>query len=117
MPPLFTFKTETTFQAAHDIEGMHGHTWKVEATFLFSVINPETNKVADFTLYKEALDNVARKVHNTILNEALATAHPTAEKLCLWFSEQLKAEGYPPREVTIYEGDESSVSYRIERSL
>ncbi len=120
---MYEVKVSREFAAAHflrDYEGkcanLHGHNWKVEASFQSPTL-ASNNILVDFNDLWLALDEVVEKLdHQNINNIApFDRESPTSEKLAQWFFEQLKQrlpfDAPAPAKVTVWETSDACASY------
>jgi len=115
----------TTFCAAHKLpkhEGkckrLHGHTWKVEATFE-GFPDYDTGMVADFAELKEAVNLTIRLLDHQNLNEIFRFAEPTAEIIATHIykavAKRCKYNDYTLTEVSVWESPDCKVTVSLPR--
>ena len=93
---MFMITVEGTFDAAHRLDGypgkcsnLHGHTWKVEATWYFTELNG-TGMTVDFKELDKILQEVLEVYDHQYLNDHMVIP-PTAENLARLLFLQLDA--------------------------
>lgn len=112
----FLLTVSSFFDAAHSIrlsgsicERLHGHRWKLEATFSGTLGNDGV--VRDFLeIEKEIKERVISKLDHSNLNEIFD--QPTTERICRWVWSNLAPLNVV--EIRIWETPEFSVIYRGE---
>ena len=126
MPPPTTYvvRVRTRFEAAHHLtsyrgapEPVHGHSWQVEAALAAGELDGE-GMAADFVAVQAALRDVAAGLDHRDLNAIppFDRLSPTTERIAAWFFARLQ-ERLPEApatlvEVTVWEGPDSSATYR-----
>ena len=98
MTRTFEITKAATFDAAHHLHigpedspyrRMHGHSFRVEVT-LRGEMRPGEDWVEDLGELERALKAVAGDLDHSLLNEKPGLENPTLERLCVYFSDQLK---------------------------
>ena len=120
---MYEVTVRDTFSAAHRLAGykgkceeLHGHNWKVEASFLGKEVGKE-GMLLDFTEAKAKLKEVLSKLDHLYLNEIppFDRINPTSENLARFIFEKLKAifpsQSITLSKVTVWEGDTASASF------
>ncbi|MCX8109956.1 MAG: 6-carboxytetrahydropterin synthase [Syntrophorhabdaceae bacterium] len=121
---MFILCVKDTFSAAHRIddyhgkcEALHGHNFKVEASF--EGLEPGAGgMVVDFKVLKGLLKEVLSYLDHSYLNELDFFKDRTAssEYIALYIYWQLKKllkiEGVALKEVRVWESDSASAAYR-----
>jgi 6-pyruvoyltetrahydropterin/6-carboxytetrahydropterin synthase len=96
----FALTASAGFEAAHFLaskpeghayRGVHGHSFRIEATVAGRVAAGEA-WVEDFAVLKAALAQVAARLDHTLLNDVPGLGAPTLERLCVWIAEALGSE-------------------------
>ena len=72
----------------HPYRGIHGHSFRLEATVSGTVQKGE-QWVEDFAVVKAALQVTAAKLDHSLLNEIEGLEVPTLERICLWVADDL----------------------------
>lgn len=137
---MYQLKTEAHFDAAHFLSGyagkcrnIHGHRWKIEAVIESETLQNTTQMrgmVTDFSVFKEALEEIADSFDHTLIYEqgSLKPAtlealrdeqfrltevkfRPTAENLAAYFYTELKKRDLPVCEVAVYETPKNCAVY------
>ena len=93
---MYLVRIERTFSAAHSIvmggvpEPVHGHNWKVEATFAGSNLDAD-GLLVDFHAVERALDAIVGRFHNRSLNAVAPfdRVNPTAELVAQFIAVEL----------------------------
>lgn len=98
---MYEVAVEAFFRASHQLrlpggewEPLHGHDWKVEATFEGPELD-EQGLLVDFSDAQSALGAVAQTLHDRHLNdlEALAAVNPSAENVARSIFDRLRSVG------------------------
>lgn len=117
MSSKYVLKVEDKFSAAHklvgypgDCSGLHGHTFKVVASFEYTELD-DLNMAVDFRTIKEILRPIIARVDHTYLNDILESDQPTAELLAEWIYRQVRVIGAPVVAVMVWESDKAGVEY------
>ena len=108
---------EFKFAAAHRLpcydgpcNRVHGHNYRFVVTFEGEP-DPETGMVLDFTKVEEIVGHeILEVVDHQNLNDFLE--NPTAELIAVWFWERLEGRLPGLAEITLWEMDNCSVTYR-----
>jgi len=123
---MFELTVEDTFDAAHQLRGyegpcenLHGHTWKVRATFSGGKLN-KLGMLVDFKEIKAALKEVLSAFDHRNLNDlsAFKRTNPTSENVAVLIFKGLsgKMGGKAKlKKVTVFESPVTSASYARER--
>ena len=99
MTSTFEITKAATFDAAHHLNygpqdnpyrRLHGHSFRVEAT-VRGQMRADEDWVEDLGELERALVSVAGELDHSLLNEKPGLENPTLERLCLYFSDRLKA--------------------------
>jgi len=104
---MYLVRIERTFSAAHSIvmggvaEPVHGHNWRVEATFAGAGLDAD-GLLVDFHAVEGALDAIVGRFHNRSLNgvSPFDRINPTAELVAQYIAVQLG--GAVPRGVRVH---------------
>jgi 6-pyruvoyltetrahydropterin/6-carboxytetrahydropterin synthase len=112
------------FEAAHNLidyaggpEPLHGHSYRVEAVLETDELGPYDLAV-DFLPARKALESLSRQLDYRYINEHpdFTGRNTSAENLARWFAKGMEASGVlgggRVAEVTVWEGPESSATYR-----
>ena len=99
---MYLVRIERTFSAAHSIvmggiqEPVHGHNWKVEASFTGASLDSD-GLLVDFHAIEGALAGIVGRFHNRNLNSTppFDRINPTAELVAQYIAVQL-APSLPP---------------------
>jgi len=117
-----------TFQAHHNLkyandqrDEIHTHLWIIEAYIENEKLDQE-GLVLDFRKVDTMLDDIIDKIKDKYINEVepFTRMNPSAENLCRWFYEQLKAYVMPPchlAKVVLKETQNYSASYAEKNTL
>lgn len=96
----FALTASAGFEAAHYLpskpeghayRGVHGHSFRIEATVSGRVTQGEA-WVEDFAVLKAALARVAAELDHKLLNDVPGLGAPTLERLCVWIAAALAGE-------------------------
>ncbi len=122
---MYEVSVEQTFAAAHALRGykgacenVHGHNFRVRVTIQGEQLN-ELGFLVDFVLLDSLLRGEAQRLDHHFLNEVAPfdVLNPTAENLARHFFEvvhaAVAAEPVKVREVTVWECDGMSATYRV----
>ncbi|MCA6071839.1 MAG: 6-carboxytetrahydropterin synthase QueD [Endomicrobium sp.] len=95
-------------------ENLHGHNWRVRATFFGTKLN-NAGMLIDFTDIKKHLDNIIDYLDHKFLNEIspFDKINPTAENIASFIFEQLQnmeTENAKVCEVEVWESESSSAT-------
>lgn len=124
MSGKYSITVESSFSASHLLVGcppcdtLHGHTWKVKASWSFTQLD-ENGMGADFSKLKTLLTTEIRNIYDhTHLNDRAPfdTIAPTAENLAREFFVILRARsdaapGGILERLEVWEGPENFVAY------
>ncbi|NQT22252.1 MAG: 6-carboxytetrahydropterin synthase QueD [Candidatus Omnitrophica bacterium] len=117
---MFTIKIRNEFSSAHNLRGykgkcenLHGHNWKVEAEISKENLD-KCGMVRDFRDIKKYLSEILERLdHKHINNLAYFKKHnPTSENIAKYIYDSLKKHFEGLVQVTVWESDNSSASYR-----
>jgi len=118
---MYLLRVTSKFGAAHNLrnyngkcENLHGHTWKVEVCIEGDTLN-EIGLVCDFKTIKSATKEVLERFDHAYINEIspFDKINPTAENLARVIYEELKIQFPQLKEVTVWESEDASATYRI----
>ncbi|MCX6112101.1 MAG: 6-carboxytetrahydropterin synthase QueD [Proteobacteria bacterium] len=118
---MYEIRITSKFNAAHNLrnyngkcEKLHGHTWKVEVCIEGSKLN-ETGFLYDFRVIKGATKEVLERFDHAYINEIspFDKINPTAENLASVIYEELKKQFPQLKEVTVWESEDASATYRV----
>nr|MBU1328876.1 6-carboxytetrahydropterin synthase [Candidatus Omnitrophota bacterium] len=111
------------FSSAHNLigykgkcEGLHGHSWKVEARFQKDSLN-DIGISVDFTLLKAKLKTILKKLDHVYLNklDIFKKQNPSAENIAGFIYAKLKSsieeKGLILKSVSVWESDTSCATY------
>ncbi|MDP2921592.1 MAG: 6-carboxytetrahydropterin synthase QueD [Candidatus Omnitrophota bacterium] len=111
------------FSSAHNLrgykgkcEGLHGHSWKVDARFEKETLNGIGISV-DFTILKARLRDILKELDHKHLNKisAFKTQNPSAENIARYIFEKLKGsskeKGLLLKSVSVWESENSRATY------
>ena len=119
----YRLSVSTTFSAAHNLinykgkcEHLHGHNWKVKVTVGSDALNDQ-EMVIDFVEVKRMLGEVVSKLDHKYLNELpeFNDGNVTSERIAEYLATNIEKrlpDGVNLCEVTVWESEESSVTYR-----
>ena len=104
---MYLVRIERTFSAAHAItmggvpERLHGHDWRVGATFAGASLDAD-GLLVDFHAVERALDAIVGRFRNRSLNETAPfdRVNPTAELVAQYIAVELGAAA--PRGVRVH---------------
>ncbi len=122
---MFAISVEHTFAAGHALRGyrgkcenVHGHNYRIIARLEGSELD-EIGLLCDFTQLKVWMREIVERLDHQFLNdlEPFRTLNPSAENLARYIYQGLRerAAGLPRArlaEVTVFETDVTSASYR-----
>ena len=90
-----------TFEAAHRLsktkdranKNIHGHSFHVEV-FISDTTNniKTTGLILDFSIFKNKIDNIKKKLDHAFLNDIYGLEYPTLENIGAWIFERLEKE-------------------------
>lgn len=113
---MYKISVNTTFSAAHFLEGyngncsrLHGHNWKVEAVFVASEL--VDGMIIDFRECKKILQKAIEQLDHKNINDVLK-CRTTAENIAKWIFDTID----DPRlyQVKVWETSGSMASYVLE---
>ncbi len=121
----WTVRCHATFEAAHHLvdyaggpEPAHGHSWKIEVALGVDRLGAYDLSV-DFVPTEALVRDLAARLHNRDLNTLppFQGKNPSAENVALWVAGEigkagLLKDGARLEEVTVWEGPQSSATYR-----
>lgn len=119
----YRLSVSTTFSAAHNLinykgkcERLHGHNWRVRVTVGSDVLNDQ-GIVIDFAEMKHLLDEVVSPLDHRYLNELpeFEGRNTTSEAIAEHLAKEIEKRLPEPLnlcEVTVWESESSSVTYR-----
>jgi 6-pyruvoyltetrahydropterin/6-carboxytetrahydropterin synthase len=123
---MFEIAVEETFAAGHALRGykgkcenVHGHNYKVRVVMTGEKLD-QVGLVYDFVELKKRMEEVIRAIDHKFLNdlEPFTQLNPSAENIAKYFYDELSrrlaasANGARLREVTIFETDTTTATYR-----
>lgn len=124
---MFELTIKSHFEAAHFLknyqgkcENLHGHFWRVEATFGSQTINPQSGLAVDFIYLKKSLGDILEKIDHTFLNKNafLKGANPSCENLAKFLFLRLKKEisnkfkkNIQLLRITVWESEDAGATY------
>lgn len=123
---MFQVAVEETFAAGHALRGyrgkcenVHGHNYRVRVVLEGEKLDA-TGLLYDFVELRRQMAEVIRSLDHQFLNDlpAFADANPSAENIARHFFEELvrrlpgAANGARLREVTVFETDTTTATYR-----
>ena len=106
---MFEVTVSGWFAAAHQLrlpdgrmEPLHGHNWRVEATFAGSALD-SMGVLVDFTRVKPALDAILATMHDRNLNDLsqFCEINPSAENVAFWIGQKLGETDFGPLLATV----------------
>ncbi len=138
---MFQLITSASFDSAHFLSGysgkcsrLHGHHWVLEVVIQSEALQAEGEKrgmILDFSDFKKAVraladlydhalivekETLQPKTMEAMLQEGFLVieipCRPTAENLAKRFYHQLKEQGLPVCQVTVYETPENGAVYK-----
>lgn len=120
---MFHIFTKSHFSAGHHLrnypgncEKPHGHNWKVEVTVQAAELD-ELGMGVDFRQVKKAVAEVMEDLDHRDLNEhpEFQEKNPSSENIAVYILKSLEkllsTDRYRPYSVTVYETDQSGVTY------
>ena len=125
---MFEIAVEESFAAGHALRGyqgkcenVHGHNYKVRVVLAGEKLNP-VGLLYDFVELKKRIEEVIRALDHKFLNDIppFTELNPSAENIAKYFYEELngrlaaRPHGAAVREVTIFETDTTTATYRQE---
>ncbi|HSC78378.1 MAG TPA: 6-carboxytetrahydropterin synthase QueD [Candidatus Acidoferrales bacterium] len=123
---MFEVAVEETFAAGHALRGykgkcenVHGHNYKVRVVLAGEKLD-QTGLVYDFVELKQRIGEVVRSLDHRFLNDMapFTEINPSAENIAKYFYDELSrrlavgANGASLREVTVFETEVTSATYR-----
>ncbi|HEX9764061.1 MAG TPA: 6-carboxytetrahydropterin synthase QueD [Candidatus Acidoferrales bacterium] len=123
---MFEIAVEETFAAGHALRGykgkcenVHGHNYKVRVVLTGEKLD-HVGLVYDFVELKKRMDEVIRGIDHKFLNDLppFTELNPSAENIAKYFYDELSRRlaagpnGARLREVTIFETDTTTATYR-----
>ena len=117
---MYEIKIYSDFSAAHNLrnyrgkcENLHGHNWKVEATFDYKSLDKDGLAV-DFKEVKALLKKVLERLDHSYLNKkrAFKKLNPTSENIAKFIYEELKKNNKDTTSVSVWENENSCATYR-----
>ncbi len=123
---MFEIAVEETFAAGHALRGykgkcenVHGHNYKVRVVLTGEQLD-HVGLVYDFVELKKRMDEVIRGIDHKFLNDLppFTELNPSAENIAKYFYDELSRRlaagpnGARLREVTIFETDTTTATYR-----
>lgn len=90
-----------TFEAAHRLsktenaanKNIHGHSFHVEVFLLDTTNNIKKNGlILDFSLFKDKIDNIKKKLDHSFLNDIIGLEYPTLENIGGWVFKRLEKD-------------------------
>jgi len=121
---MFEVSVEYSFAAGHALRGykgkcenVHGHNYKVRVTVGGEKLNP-IGLLIDFSDLRAALKGLVEQFDHHFLNEVepFTETNPSAENLACYLGTELQRkigdQGLSVRNVTVWETDSTSASYR-----
>jgi len=120
---MYEISIKGDFSSAHNLrgykgrcEGLHGHSWKVEARFEKEGLN-DIGISVDFVTLKSRLKYILKKLDHTHLNkiEAFKTINPSAENIARFIYAKLKSsikeKGLFLKSLSVWESETSCATY------
>jgi 6-pyruvoyltetrahydropterin/6-carboxytetrahydropterin synthase len=121
---MFEISADYSFAAGHALRGykgkcenVHGHNYRVQVTVAGEKLDA-AGLLMDFVDLRGAIKGVAERLDHRFLNDLAPfdTLNPSAENLAQYFCEQLQssmgANGLRVSQVTVWETDATSATYR-----
>lgn len=123
---MFEITVEETFAAGHALRGyrgkcenVHGHNYRVRVVLAGEKLD-EVGLLYDFVELRKRIEEVVRSLDHKFLNEIapFTRVNPSAENLAKYFYDQLDTRlaaspnGAMVREVTVFETDTTTATYR-----
>ena len=123
---MFEIAVEESFAAGHALRGyqgkcenVHGHNYKVRVVLAGEKLNP-VGLLYDFGELKKRIEEVIRGIDHKFLNDLppFTEVNPSAENIAKYFYDELSrrlsanANGARLREVTIFETETTTATYR-----
>ncbi|MGH9328145.1 MAG: 6-carboxytetrahydropterin synthase QueD [Terriglobia bacterium] len=121
---MFEVSVEYSFCAGHALrnykgkcENVHGHNYRVRVCVAGEKLD-EAGLLVDFSELKSSLRALVERLDHQFLNdlEPFNTLNPSAENLAKYISDRMGAQyqegNFRLREVTVWETDATSVTYR-----
>ena len=123
---MFEIAVEETFAAGHALRGykgkcenVHGHNYKVRVVMTGEKLD-QVGLVYDFAELKKRIEEVIRGIDHKFLNDLppFTEVNPSAENIAKYFYDELSrrlsanANGARLREVTIFETETTTATYR-----
>ena len=121
---MFELTIKSSFSAAHRLinykgkcENLHGHNWKVQVSIAAKELDNQ-GMVIDFRKIKQKLNRILVKLDHGYLNEISyfkkcnTTSEHIARYIYLELTGLIKKKGLRVEEVTVWETDTSSATYR-----
>ena len=117
---MFEVAVEHTFAAGHALrnyrgkcENVHGHNYRVRVLVRGEKLD-QTGMLADFTELKRVLRAVSEPMDHVFLNDMppFNELNPTAENMAWYICERMREAQVNVAEVTVWETDIQSATYR-----
>jgi len=121
---MFEISADYSFAAGHALRGykgkcenVHGHNYRIQVIVAGEKLD-STGLLMDFVDLRGAIKGVAERLDHRFLNDLAPfdTLNPSAENLAQYFCEQLQgpivANGLRVSQVTVWETDATSATYR-----
>ncbi len=119
---MFELSVQSSFSAAHqvigypgDCAGLHGHTYRVEVRIRITDLD-KLGMALDFRKIKSCLNETLKKLDHKNLNELpfFKKHNTTAEWIAIYIYEKIKKKIKGLYQITVWEGNDYSVTYRPE---
>lgn len=94
----------------HKCREVHGHTYLL-TVYLEGKPDPQLGWVMDFSLMKQAIEPVVKRLDHKLLNHIEGLSNPTCENIAQWLWEQLKPQLPLLSKIELYETPTSGVVY------
>ncbi len=103
------------FPDGHKCHRLHGHTFHVKIS-VTGPVDPKSGLFYDHAIISEKMKPLIELLDHSYLNEIPGLENPTIENACDWFWKKL--EGVLPglSEITLYETERASCTYRGPKS-
>lgn len=117
---MYEVSVRANFSAAHSLrdyqgkcENLHGHNWAVEVAVSSKKLD-KNGLLIDFTILKEKLNRILKKLDHTNLNKIppFKKRNPTSENIAKYIFNMFKRDGLKPARVSVWESQNSCATYR-----
>jgi 6-pyruvoyltetrahydropterin/6-carboxytetrahydropterin synthase len=101
------------FPKGHKCGRLHGHTFHVKVS-VSGPVDPQTGLFYDHAVISEKTKPLIEMLDHSYLNDIEGLSNPTIENVCAWFWQKLENQLPGLCEITVYETEHASCTYRGE---